>query len=161
MIIFNFLTYMELPFAMGGIRHDILFFWVARMIMMGIEFTGKSPFSTVYLHGLVRDPQVKHVQKRLIPHPPFLILCRQQVLFLINLIIMSSSVPCHLFSPQQNLLFLGLGIMKLSIWLWCGMSRVARCQSHLEMWWILWTQSKSMERMHCGLRLSLVVVLVR
>ena len=39
-------------------RHDILFFWVARMIMMGIEFTGKAPFSTVYLHGLVRDAQV-------------------------------------------------------------------------------------------------------
>ena len=33
--------------------HDILFFWVARMIMMGIEFTGKVPFETVFLHGLV------------------------------------------------------------------------------------------------------------
>ena len=37
--------------------HDILFFWVARMIMMGIQFTGKSPFHTVFLHGLVRDAQ--------------------------------------------------------------------------------------------------------
>ena len=36
--------------------HDILFFWVARMIMMGIEFTGRAPFSTVFLHGLVRLP---------------------------------------------------------------------------------------------------------
>lgn len=33
--------------------HDILFFWVARMIMMGLEFTGKSPFETIFLHGLV------------------------------------------------------------------------------------------------------------
>jgi len=34
--------------------YDILFFWVARMAMMGLELTGKSPFNTVYLHGLVR-----------------------------------------------------------------------------------------------------------
>ena len=35
--------------------HDILFFWVARMIMMGIENTGEAPFDTVYLHGLITD----------------------------------------------------------------------------------------------------------
>ncbi len=35
--------------------YDILFFWVARMIMMGLEFTRQVPFHTVYLHGLVRD----------------------------------------------------------------------------------------------------------
>ena len=37
--------------------YDILFFWVARMIMMGLENTGQVPFDTVYLHGLVLDPE--------------------------------------------------------------------------------------------------------
>ena len=37
--------------------HDILFFWVARMIMMGLENTSEVPFDTVYLHGLVLDPE--------------------------------------------------------------------------------------------------------
>ena len=37
--------------------YDILFFWVARMIMMGLQNTGEVPFHTVYLHGLIRDVQ--------------------------------------------------------------------------------------------------------
>jgi valyl-tRNA synthetase len=51
------------PTSVMETGYDIIFFWVARMVMLGLHLTDQEPFHTIYLSGLIRDPQGKKMSK--------------------------------------------------------------------------------------------------
>lgn len=53
------------PLSLMETGHDILFFWVARMVMLGTQLTGRLPFNKILLHGIICDSNGRKMSKSL------------------------------------------------------------------------------------------------
>ncbi|HEX6289259.1 MAG TPA: valine--tRNA ligase [Herpetosiphonaceae bacterium] len=82
--------------------YDILFFWVARMIFMGLYLTEQEPFHTVYLHGLVRDELNRKISKSLGNAPDPLKIIEQYGTDALRFTLATSSAPGQDFSLQPT-----------------------------------------------------------
>jgi valyl-tRNA synthetase len=82
--------------------YDILFFWVARMIFMGLYLTKQEPFHTVYLHGLVRDELNRKISKSLGNAPDPLKIIEQYGTDALRFTLVTSSTPGQDFSLQPT-----------------------------------------------------------
>ncbi len=82
--------------------YDILFFWVARMIFMGLYLTDKEPFHTVYLHGLVRDELNSKISKSLGNAPDPLKIIEQYGTDALRFTLVTSAAPGQDFSFQPT-----------------------------------------------------------
>jgi valyl-tRNA synthetase len=82
--------------------YDILFFWVARMIFMGLYLTEQEPFHTVYLHGLVRDEFNRKISKSLGNAPDPLKIIEQYGTDALRFTLATSSAPGQDFSLQPT-----------------------------------------------------------
>ncbi len=90
------------PTSVMETGYDILFFWVARMIFMGLYLTGQEPFHTVYLHGLVRDEQNRKISKSLGNAPDPVRIIEQYGTDALRFTLATSSTPGQDFSLQPT-----------------------------------------------------------
>ncbi|PLS77534.1 MAG: valine--tRNA ligase [Chloroflexi bacterium] len=90
------------PTSVMETGYDILFFWVARMIFMGLYLTGQEPFHTVYLHGLVRDEHNRKISKSLGNAPDPLKIIEQYGTDALRYMLATSSTPGQDFSFQPT-----------------------------------------------------------
>jgi valyl-tRNA synthetase len=85
-----------------GNRWDIIFLWVARMIMAGYEWKGEKPFDAVYFTGMVRDKQRRKMSKQLGNSPEALDSLNNLVLMVCDMEIMASAPAGEIYSLMKS-----------------------------------------------------------